>query len=101
MSDRNFHRRRRGGMRFRPSGGLNQKPDRSATEARAEATGEKKPEAIFDRGRHDEEIQRAENMPPACRPKGRRPRRRKLRAARKCASNGGPFAGRIWTRRKR
>src|SRR5581483_8833513 len=42
MSDRNFSRRRRGGMRFRPSGGLghaSQKPDREATEARAEATG--------------------------------------------------------------
>ncbi len=42
MSDRNFSRRRRGGMRFRPSGGLGhspQKPDREATEARAEAVG--------------------------------------------------------------
>jgi ribonuclease G len=70
MSDRNFHRRRRGGMRFRPSGGLSQKPDRSATEARAEATGEKKPEAIFDRGRHDEEIQRAENIAAGLPPEG-------------------------------
>ncbi|HEY3854938.1 MAG TPA: Rne/Rng family ribonuclease [Verrucomicrobiae bacterium] len=59
---RNFSRRRRGGMRFRPSGGLNQKPDRGAQQARAEATGEKKPEAIFERGRHDEEINRAENI---------------------------------------
>src|SRR5208283_1895934 len=49
MSERNFSRRRRGGMRFRPSGGFNQKPDRSATEARAEATGEKKPEGLFER----------------------------------------------------
>ena len=42
MSDnnRNFSRRRRGGMRFRPSGGLNQnqKTDRSAIQARADAT---------------------------------------------------------------
>ena len=55
MSDRNFSRRRRGGMRFRPSGGFNQnqKPDRNATEARAEATGEKKPEGVFERARHD------------------------------------------------
>jgi ribonuclease G len=70
MSDRNFPRRRRGGMRFRPSGGLSQKPDRSAAEARAEATGEKKPEAIFDRGRHDEEIQRAENLAAGLPPEG-------------------------------
>ena len=62
MSDRNFSRRRRGGMRFRPSGGLNQKPDRSAQQARAEATGEKKPENVFERGRHDDEIERAENV---------------------------------------
>lgn len=66
MSERNFSRRRRGGMRFRPSGGLNQnpnqKPDRSAQQARAEATGEKKPESVFERGRHDEEIERAENV---------------------------------------
>jgi ribonuclease G len=62
MNDRNFSRRRRGGMRFRPSGGLNQKPDRSAQQARAEATGEKKPESIFERGRHDDEIERAENI---------------------------------------
>jgi ribonuclease G len=49
-------------MRFRPSGGLNQKPDRGAQQARAEATGEKKPENIFERGRHDDEINRAENI---------------------------------------
>ena len=59
---RNFSRRRRGGMRFRPSGGLNQKPDRGAQQARAEATGDKKPETIFERGRHDDEINRAENI---------------------------------------
>src|SRR5215212_5842184 len=64
MSDRNFSRRRRGGMRFRPSGGLGhtpQKPDREATEARAEATGGAGAhEKVYDR-RHDQEIERAEN----------------------------------------
>ncbi|HTA30896.1 MAG TPA: ribonuclease E/G, partial [Candidatus Cybelea sp.] len=72
MSDRNFSRRRRGGMRFRPSGGFNQnqKPDRSATEARAEATGEKKPDAVFERSRHDEEIARAENIAAGLPPEG-------------------------------
>jgi len=45
MSERNFSRRRRGGMRFRPAGGLHQqnprRQERAALEARAEATGEK------------------------------------------------------------
>ena len=51
-------------MRFRPSGGFNQnqKPDRSALQARAEATGEKQPDSVFERARHEQEIQRAENM---------------------------------------
>jgi ribonuclease G len=66
MSERNFSNRRRGGMRFRPSGGLapqGQRSDRAATEARAEAVGEKAPaEGIFDRGRHQREIERAENL---------------------------------------
>src|SRR5580658_6820304 len=72
MSDRNFSRRRRGGMRFRPSGGFNQnqKPDRSATEARAEATGEKKPDGVFERARHDDEIARAENIAAGLPPEG-------------------------------
>src|SRR5271170_2309553 len=68
MSDnnRNFSRRRRGGMRFRPSGGFNQnqnqKTDRSALQARADATGEKKPGGVFERARHEQEIERAENI---------------------------------------
>jgi ribonuclease G len=74
MSERNYSRRRRGGMRFRPSGGFNQnqnqKPDRSATEARAEATGEKKTEGLFERARHDEEIARAENIAAGLPPEG-------------------------------
>src|SRR5580658_2339791 len=72
MSDRNFSRRRRGGMRFRPSGGFNQnqKPDRSATEARAEATGDKKPDTVFERARHDDEIARAENIAAGLPPEG-------------------------------
>jgi ribonuclease G len=65
MSDRNFSRRRRGGMRFRPSGGLghtSQKPDREATEARAEATGgQGAQEKVYER-RHAHEIDRAENI---------------------------------------
>src|SRR5579872_7455573 len=74
MSDRNFSRRRRGGMRFRPSGGFGhpQKPDRNAQEARAEATGEKTPDQMFDRNRHENEIERAENvaagLPPQTEP---------------------------------
>src|SRR5688572_21601792 len=66
MSERSFSSRRRGGMRFRPSGGMSAHPhrhDRSATEARAEAlTGKAPPEEIFDRARHQKEIDRAENI---------------------------------------
>jgi ribonuclease G len=62
MSDRNFSRRRRGGMRFRPAGGLNQKTDRNALEARADATADKKPDGVFERARHEQEIERAENI---------------------------------------
>ena len=70
MSERNFGRRRRGGMRFRPSGGFVNKPDRSAQEARAEAVGEKPPEAPFERGRHQQEIERAENLAAGLPPEG-------------------------------
>jgi ribonuclease G len=66
MSERSFSSRRRGGMRFRPSGGMSahtQRPDRSATEARADALTEKAPpEEIFDHSRHQREIDRAENI---------------------------------------
>jgi ribonuclease G len=63
MSNGNFSRRRRG-MRFRPSGGFNQnqKPDRSALQARADATAEPQPDSVFERSRHEQEIQRAENL---------------------------------------
>src|SRR5439155_20270723 len=71
MSERNFSRRRRGGMRFRPSGGMHhqqqqqhpKRQERAAHEARAEATGEKPvKENIFDRSRYQKEIDRAENI---------------------------------------
>src|SRR5881394_1052370 len=66
MSERRFSRRRRGGHRFRPSGGMSpnvQKTDRAASDARAEAMGDKpSDESVFDRARHEREIQRAENL---------------------------------------
>src|SRR5213075_2565026 len=66
MSERRFSRRRRGGHRFRPSGGMSanvQRPDRAASDARAEALGDKpSDESVFDRARHEREIQRAENL---------------------------------------
>ncbi|MCU0782870.1 MAG: Rne/Rng family ribonuclease [Verrucomicrobia bacterium] len=75
MSDRNFGRRRRG-MRFRPHGGLGQgpqKPDREATQARADATGEQGgPERLFER-RHISEIERAENIAAGLPPEGAPP----------------------------
>ena len=66
MSQRSFSRRRRGGHRFRPSGGLSanvQRAERAASDARAEAVGEKpSKESVFDRSRHESEIQRSENL---------------------------------------
>ena len=83
MSDnRNYSRRRRGGMRFRPPGGLNpnqqqqqqNRPDRAAHEARAEVIGEKPPiEGVYDKSRHENEIERAENVAAGLPPQGQRP----------------------------
>ncbi len=74
MSDKNFSRRRRGGMRFRPPGGLNpnQKPDRAANEARADALGEKSGgvDPIYDKARYEQEIERAENVAAGLPPQG-------------------------------
>ncbi|HTX22016.1 MAG TPA: Rne/Rng family ribonuclease [Candidatus Aquilonibacter sp.] len=60
----NFSRRRRG-MRFRPKGGLGpnpQKPDRDATQARADVVAEQGGnEHVFEK-RHTHEIERAENI---------------------------------------
>jgi ribonuclease G len=64
MSNNNFSRRRRG-MRFRPKGGLGpnpQKPDRDATQARADVVAEQGgDERLFEK-RHTHEIERAENI---------------------------------------
>ncbi len=74
MSDRNFSRRRRGGHRFRPSGGLShnpQRPDRAANEARAGALGEKPTDdQVFADARHEQEIRRAENLAAGLPPEG-------------------------------
>jgi ribonuclease G len=74
MSDRNFSRRRRGGMRFRPPGGVHgnvKRPDRAAQDARAEAIGAKSgDENIYDRGRFQKEVERAENVAAGLPPDG-------------------------------
>src|SRR5438876_3703339 len=78
MSERNFSRRRRGGMRFRPSGGMHhqqqqhpRRQERAAQEARAEATGEKPTkEGIYDRSRYQKEIERSENIAAGLPPDG-------------------------------
>ncbi len=73
MSNRNFSRHRRGGMRFRPSGGLghaSQKQDREATEARAEATGSPAAQDKVYERRHAQEIERAENIAAGLPPEG-------------------------------
>ena len=78
MSERNFSRRRRGGMRFRPSGGLGHgqqqqqqnRPDRDASQARAEAVGGPPvQEKVFEH-RHAHEIERAENQAAGLPPEG-------------------------------
>lgn len=60
-------------MRFRPTGGLGhmqQRPDRDAIQARAEATGDPAaPEKVYDR-RHANEIERAENIAAGLPPEG-------------------------------
>ena len=74
MSERNFGRRRRGGMRFRPSGGPNpnvKRPDRAAQEARAEVIGEKPTsDTVYDKARFQKEIERAENIAAGLPPEG-------------------------------
>src|SRR3954470_16419598 len=83
MSDRNFSRRRRGAMRFRPSGGKGQgqgqgqgqqRDSRAANEARQDALTEQPStpsDEVFD-ARHESEIERAENvaagLPPDAKP---------------------------------
>jgi len=77
MSNNNFSRRRRG-MRFRPKGGLGpnqnpQKPDRDATQARAEVVAEQGGnERVFDK-RYTNEIERAENIAAGLPPQGAAP----------------------------
>ena len=74
MSSNNFSRRRRG-MRFKPKGGLNpahQKHDREAVEARADVVSEQGgSDRLFEK-RHQQEIERAENvaagLPPESKP---------------------------------
>ncbi len=61
-------------MRFRPSSGLNpnpNRPDREALEARAEVVGDKAPQdKVYDRARHAQEIDRAENVAAGLPPQG-------------------------------
>ncbi len=64
MNNNSFSPRRRG-MRFKPKGGLSpnpQKPDREATQARAEVVSEQGgAERVFEK-RHQHEIERSENL---------------------------------------
>ena len=62
MSERKFSKRRKGGMRFRPKGGLSSK---AAAEARAAVKGEKPADdPIFASDRHETEIALYDNPPP-------------------------------------
>jgi ribonuclease G len=72
MSERNFSRRRRG-MRFRPTGGLGhgqQRQDREATQARADAVGGPPAQDKIYEHRHAHEIERAENIAAGLPPEG-------------------------------
>src|SRR5665647_2915815 len=73
MSNNNFSRRRRG-MRFRPKGGIapaQQKPDREAIEARADVVTEQGgSDRLFEK-RHQQEIERAENIAAGLPPEGK------------------------------
>jgi len=73
MSSNNFSRRRRG-MRFKPKGGLNpahQKTDREAVEARADVVSEQGgSDRLFEK-RHQNEIERAENVAAGLPPEGK------------------------------
>lgn len=73
MSERNFSRRRRGGMRFRPSGGpQTPKQDKSAQEARAAVLGETiSDEPVFQRHRSENDIERSENIAAGLPPEGK------------------------------
>src|SRR5688572_9069074 len=62
MSDKSFSRRRKGPMRFRPTGGIGSPKAGQAAQARAEATGTDIPEEVFDSGKHHQEIEQAENI---------------------------------------
>ena len=76
-NDKRFGGRRRRGMRFKPSGGMNQnqppKNDKDAVAARADAVGEvvggHGQEKLFER-RHTGEIERAENIAAGLPPEG-------------------------------
>src|SRR4030095_9361124 len=91
MSEKSFSRRRRGGMRFRPSGGVNpniKRPDRAAQEARAEVIGEKPTsDTIYAKPRFQREIERAENvaagLPPEGQPKTEIPSEEALKSSKK------------------
>jgi ribonuclease G len=61
-------------MRFRPSSGLNpnpNRPDRDAMEARSEVVSNQAPQdKVYDRNRHAQEIERAENVAAGLPPEG-------------------------------
>jgi ribonuclease G len=61
MNDRKFSRRKKGPMRFRPTGGIG--VPKISPEARTEATAEKAPrDEVFNYSQHQTEIERAENL---------------------------------------
>jgi hypothetical protein len=105
MSDRNFSRRRRGGMRFRPSGGFNQnqqkaRPLRHGSARRSH--GRKKADGVFEKRGTTRKSNARKTSPPACPPRARRPGTGPGSPAR-CAraKKGAPFASPTWRPRPR
>jgi len=93
MSER-FGKRRRGGMRFRPTGGIGQvskKDVKEASQARAEVVGgEQSTEKLFEQ-RHKHEIERAENIAAGLPPGGGPPEPETLTAP-SVAATAAPVA---------
>ncbi len=98
MSERSFSRRRRGGMRFRPSGGMGhgqqQKTDREAVQARSEAVVAEPltQEKVYD-NRHASEIDRAENLAAGLSPEGAAPGEAASRHDERGAESSAPPVG--------
>lgn len=72
MSEKNFSRRRRGGMHFKPNPKktANKPQERSNTDARVSASSSGDTDRIYDENRYAKEIERSENLAAGLPPEG-------------------------------